>query len=102
MDNYTILCTKEQTRKALDLGAPIKYVLIGPIGKDIKKYLEPTAEEMIGWFREEKNIFFVPKKVGDCNYVIIGDLKCYKSYDSYKEATLAAIDAALEYLENKK
>lgn len=102
MNEYTIYCNPIQTRKALELGAPIHYVIGGSIWKDRKKYLEPTTEELMGWLREEKNIFFAIKKVGECNYVTIGDLKLRKSYDTYKEAILAAIDAALEYLINNK
>ena len=107
MDKFTIYCTEEQTKKALELGAPIKYVLIGPIGKDTKKYLEPTAEQMIGWMEEQKSFsnICVRKTMGGnhssacyCN----GETLLNKVFSSRKEATIAAIDAALEYLKSTK
>lgn len=72
MDKYTIYCTFEQVKKALELGAPINlfckdymaghinymgspirigYVLIY---KDL--YYAPTAEQMILWLEEQKNL----------------------------------------------
>lgn len=107
MKRYNIYCTFEQTKKALELGAPIKYVSIG----NIKKYHEPTAEQMIGWLEDQKlkiNIAHVDM-VEDCLsfHIYEGkdrDLAVKKGYNysSRKEATLAAIDAALEYLSAHK
>lgn len=110
MNQYTIYCTETQTKKALELGAPIRYVLIGPIGKDIKKYLEPTAEQMIGWL-EEQNIaidlhtyFKVNNsRINHYEYTVTDSTRVFNgSKITRKEATLAAIDAAMEYLSNNK
>lgn len=116
MNDFTIYCTTEQTKKALELGAPIyttnEHLYRHP--HEYKYYVEvniqgnfyaakiPTSEQMIGWLRKENNIFFTPKKVGDNNYVLIGDLRHFQTYDSYEESTLAGIDVALEYLKNLK
>lgn len=120
MTQYTIYCTEEQTKKALKLGAPIEnhnYTFGNNetctyLGKDDTKRpaldwfaQQPTAEQMIGWLME-KEIFIFFNRV-DNKFVslvhmnnrtpsIISDY-----YSTYKEATLAAIDAALEYLSNK-
>lgn len=97
MNRYEIRCTPEQTRKAIELGAPI-----------------PTAEQMLGWLEEqglhinfdttsEEDInncliikweYFIYNKYHD----IINDQ--YYEYPTRKKAILAAIDAALEYLSN--
>lgn len=119
MNKYTIRCTPEQTQKALNLGAPLE---IGE-GKGTilcrlqnyhtyKACVIPTAEEMIGWLEEQgiqivfitdlynrwQGLLYDIKKpmsegqhIHQCNYV-----------STRKEATLAAIDAALEYLGNLK
>lgn len=108
MNRYTIYCTPEQTRKALELGAPIErdgfedrpYVYIDGA------YLIPTAEQMIGWLEEQESFsnICIRKTMGGnhssacyCN----GETLLSKVFSSRKEATLAAIDAALEYLSNK-
>lgn len=98
LKDYTICCTEEQTKKALELGAPIKYKSEVYYPNGAAYPVPPTAEQMSGWLRKEHNIFFTPKKVGDNNYVLIGDLRHFQSYGSYEEATLAGIDVALEYL----
>lgn len=115
ISDYTIYCTLEQTRKALELGAPIipiksRRTKETVISKNVIEYDEhtftyvnsPTVEQMCNWLRKEKNIFFIPKKVGDNNYVLIGDLKHFQTYDSYEEAILAGIDISLVYLAIKK
>lgn len=128
MNQYTIYCTQEQTKKALELGAPIHRIPIG--GRDGSKpsyftkqpdeegwaecpaYYIPTAEQMIGFLRE--NRLFIEVMMNDTDAhkhfdglvfinttdeVLIG----HEPKETYKEATLAAIDAALDYLmENKK
>lgn len=125
MDNYTIYCSEQQTKRALELGAPIK--LIGYVdctGWDDEptpansivnngKYFEiPTAEQMIGWLRG-KNILF--RFDDETNYWSICDanddafddtsdddaipLRWYNWSDN-KE--LGAIDVALEYLMNNR
>ena len=58
MEQYTIYCTEEQTKKAWELGAPIEYAkVIDTIkGKTIRIpqdtgdfYIWPTADQMIGF-----------------------------------------------------
>ena len=118
MKRYEIRCTEPQTRKAMELGAPIQRERIGKcITVDIPRltnnqeeresdYVLPTAEQMIGWLEEQGvqitshasifkdwSCFCYPE---DTNLFFQG-----KWVDSRKEATLAAIDAALEYLTNK-
>lgn len=121
MNRYTIYCTEKQTHKALELGAPIKQVFYNVVTKDAlkrynlvfiagKEYKIPTAEEMIGWL-EDKGIYIDITNCYDVvqNYTISSvafNPKGYTEkklpYPSRKEATLATIDAALEYLENLK
>lgn len=110
MDKYTIYCTEEQTRTALKLGAPIE--TYKPIVIDSKaggSFTTPaietvTAEQMIGWLEEQEDIkeIFVTIEYINWHYAIILSsgrvIECNDSYDSRKEATLAAIDAALDYL----
>ena len=114
MNKYTICCSEEQTHKALNLGAPIKkaetrYDLYNEryffIDDEDKATIIPTAEEMIGWLEEKiYHIVVVKNKNGTWFYMIycenslIHEIK--SDYTTRKEATLAAIDAALEYLEN--
>ena len=82
MNRYTIYCTEEQTKKALELGAPLNCCYHNDDFQNTIKigslhYVEiPTAEQMLGWLED--------------------------NYESRKEATLAAIDAALEYLINNR
>lgn len=120
MEEYTIYCTEEQIVKALELGAPI---IVTSNHSDVanKEYYEvyhyesrtttaivlPTAEQMIGWL-EEHGFWYI-----NTTYYVVGDYWCYHGvtngghdsigrnishYNSRKEATLAAIDAALDYL----
>lgn len=124
MNRFIIFCTEEQTKKALELGAPIELEseYYNPTENDFKldnpipcksftngyHYAKcPTAEQMIGWletiFKEvniqefadfwEYNIYFTDDDL---------DILHCEHYSSRKEATLAAIDAALDYLKNKK
>ena len=119
MNKYTIYCTEEQTKKALELGAPIE-VHDTFDSYDIKesnifykdKFIELpddrlieriTAEQMLGWLRSKGFRF---KIVEHESYVYwqysIDDYFDHNNKPSAKEATLAAIDAALEYLSNNK
>lgn len=111
MNSYKIPCTEEQTKKALNLGVPIKKISHYYNGEEFysndKTYLIPTAEEMIGWLEEqdvyinvcwEDCIYYVQIRSVDKGYIGIGDT----IYTSRKEATIAAIDVALEYLTNNK
>ena len=125
MLDYTLYCTEEQTRKALELGAPIKVVetLSQVINREFfflkedhkQAVLIPTAEQMRGWLMDKLqvttwhiNYFPTPEKYG---YTIIArDVVIEQGrgaltkdlYDSHNKATLAAIDAALRYLINNK
>ena len=127
MNRYTIYCTEEQTKKDFELGAPIerghessRYFNIGvPTFYDendeicrVKNSVIfiPTAEEMIGWLEnvipvsEEfsiKQIIVESYFNGKWNY-FLGIEESENYYNSRKEATLAAIDAALEYLSKAK
>lgn len=126
MNRYTIHCTPEQTKRALELGAPINTVKSRRtkdtvLSNDVIEYddnfftyvVSPTAEQIIGWLEEQEDI----KEVAIYRYYLCGELywtcdvykedgdyavNCISNYASRKEATLAAIDAALEYLENLK
>lgn len=118
MDQFTIYCTQEQTKKALELGAPIEDIPMFLYGENAApKYVHknewnrecfcycPTAEQMIGWL-EEKDITVK---------LVKGDIRWYArpcsckntdfnrdGYCSRKEATLAAIDSALDFLSVKE
>lgn len=81
--------------------------------KSRKVYKHPTAEEMIGWLEEKLCIvsfdivhyprcgygFSILHENGIIEHLQSEDCLLYRSR---KEATLAAIDAALEYLETHK
>lgn len=117
MERYTIYCTEEQTKKALELGAPLEQVYYNVVTKDAlarynlvliggKEYKIPTAEEMIGWLEEQESILAIEIDRDNTNevwmYLVYTDNKEVDEWKSLffsrKEATLAAIDAALEYL----
>lgn len=114
MNRYTIYCTEAQTKKALELGAPLfRYTSIPNFAEvieiSISEYYEiPTAEELIGWLEDNniETIIVCKKDGGDYGYTVYHT--SHRSplqhfwFSSRKEATLAAIDAALEYLSNKK
>lgn len=125
MNRFTIYCTPELTKKALELGAHIerghegsRYFNIGvPTFYDendevcrVKNSIIfiPTAEQMIGWL-EEQDIFVSINHIreGYSSWLkTISDNKNISENLGYvssrKEATFAAIDAALEYLSNNK
>lgn len=117
MDKYTIPCTPEQTKKALELGAPIDYSSdnfdsdctdnIGRLSNGLYAII-PTAEQMIGWLEEQDSIIDIELKTvtrGVWGYEVYGRFIPFKTsdsgYNSRKEATIAAIDAALDYLKMK-
>lgn len=128
MPDYTLYCTEEQTKKALELGAPIYYhknayvgnstphFYIGEYGNHENGwilYLIPTAEQMIGWLEDNiRGVITISKNWHQgCmkfDWVIFDDFETIIEgsivfYNSRKEATISAIDAALEYLfVNKK
>ena len=95
MEKYSIFCTQEQTKKALELGAPITHN-----GLDNTPLKIPTAEEMIGWLEEQG--FFIRISSNGCMVLKGFEAILNLSSKPRKEATIAAIDAALEYLSNKK
>lgn len=116
MERYTIYCTEAQTRKALELGAPIEYGKYYQINAEIlhkgkdgryELYSIPTAEQVIGWLEEQEDIddILVAKSITTWYYdVCLTTAKSIRAskFNSRKEATLAAIDAALEYLNKAK
>ena len=112
MEQYTIYCTEEQTNKALELGAPIevdfqfnsKTAIINH-----KAYIVPTAEQMIGWLERQGLVIIdtiiVTHPIDGISWygyklIFPWQKEDYSKikYDSRREATLAAIDAAFDYL----
>lgn len=114
MNEFTIYCTSEQTKKAFELGAHIEKDCSN-LRHDTSRttyindiyYCLPTAEQIIGWLEgqcEFKVIAIHNSKNLDWSFhITTKDKDVFTSigYTSRKEATLAAIDAALEYLTNK-
>lgn len=120
MDRFTIYCTPEQTKKALELGAPIGKVRIS--GRDTSRpvfytddtnkntecdaYYIPTAEQMIGYLEEKYSLHFLTGIDDEDKFFFnVYHTEGYievRGCNSRKEATLAAIDATLEYLANNK
>lgn len=120
MNRFTIYCTEEQTRKALALGAPIilESEYYTPTENDIKldspipcdsytcgyHYAKcPTASQMIGWL-EEQGLCIDSEGSWDGRVTmwVWDNTKREHVYtsntNSRQEATLAVIDAALDYL----
>lgn len=115
MEEYEIRCTQEQTRKALELGVPIEYIDANTIfGKPKPKhsfyvevpykyyryYLLPTAQQMIGFLRS-KGFRFKIDELSDTIVAYRVTFGCWfenGQSSNPKGATLAVIDAALEYL----
>lgn len=119
MNQYTIYCTKEQALRAYMLGAPLEeekpYAQIvevgiakGEFGQSVGVYkCIPTAEQMCGWLSE---------KGFDVSHVSSLDMSYFKTfcwynskeisddirYKTLKEAILASINIALDYLERKE
>lgn len=107
MNRFTISCTAEQTKKALDLGAPIKTSRnrfdedVSPIYQEGEEWLYaviPTAEQMIGWLKTKGMKFYFNDITS--LYQIVADTKII-AQGCYVSKELAAIDAALEYLKSK-
>lgn len=116
IDEYTIRCTAEQAKKALELGASIEFEQTFCYNwKDGKRepypdietdkdgepiLIKPTSEQMIGWL-EDQGLNFE----GSSYYMSV-EIKNGERIGIYsgtrKSSTLAAIDAALEYLSNNK
>lgn len=94
ISDYTIYCTPEQTKKALELGALIKYYY-----DSRNLLLTPTAEQMIGYLRMRGFKFSFDDIY---NYWAVSyDLKIINKGNSNNKE-LDAINAALEYLSNNK
>lgn len=114
MEQYTIYCTESQTRKAIELGAPIMKVHNGftnfphyKIGNNNQYviFILPTAEQMICWLEEQGCHFYIYFNTTWNFDVDFGKYRHWTTridFPSRKEATLAAIDEALEYLTNNK
>lgn len=111
MEKYTIYCTEEQTRKALELGSPIEYAQIKHVPNTLEVngilYRFPTAEQMIGWLEEQFIRVYVQPYTDECNVRFKGKVHTIGvctviDSRSRKEATLAAIDKAFEYLKEQK
>lgn len=115
MQDYSIYCTKEQTERAYKLGALISKVVENfnaiptcYIDKSNTLYEIPTAEQMCGWLRAkgfrfyiaeyEDHIFWRASNNQDKRWYVFGDNKP----KDYKESIIAAIDAALDFLEKQK
>lgn len=102
-------CTLEQTRKAISLGAPIKEFcgLVPTAYIDGIIYDIPTAEQMKGWIKNQGLTFDIKSSRGEQVTICVWDnhkkeLVYVYIGDCLKEATLDAIDAALEYLVKTK
>lgn len=124
MKKFETYCTEAQTDKAIKLGAPIdKWFYWYQVENDAIKLPNgelyhatiPTASQMIGWLEAQEEIFEVQvyrasteSKTNNWSFAIFVKqdydvIIAPQHYFGRKEATLAAIDAALEYLfENKK
>lgn len=120
MNRYTIYCTIEQTRMALKLGAPIipfksRRTKETVINNSVIEYDEdtftfvnsPTVEQMIGWIEDQEGIKCIDiyRNCDYWGYGVITNITTYdvtKHFSTRKEATIAAIDAALEYLKENK
>lgn len=123
MGLYATYCTEEQTKKALELGAPIEALYtkadyqqtrptISIKGEFVDyDYFVPTAEEMIGWLEKQECIAEIHIVRGICypnwSFDVYDEhyasaVPTYMFYETRKEATLAAIDGALEHLKNNK
>lgn len=122
MNEYTIYCSEEQTKKAIELGAPILvapeefYVTLPHFNMKIcgeyASVILPTAEQMLGWIEEKGVIITISNFHNEYGYSVskfennfdesISYHSAIDSNNSRKEATLAAIDATLNYLIEKK
>lgn len=115
ISEYTIYCTQEQTKKARELGAPIEILpnyteyRVFPLVKckdgNERPCIIPTTEQMIGWLETQGLFISIDKSDGGHIFYKIRKGNKYicewNSFSSRKEATLAAIGAALEYLKEQ-
>lgn len=113
MNEYTIYCSENQTKRAYKLGAPIvKYESIGvfdnkgydfveDVNDSKNELINPTAEQMIGWLDGEGQEIEICKFSKEKFGVFINGIQevgCY--YSTRQGAILGAIDFALTLLEN--
>lgn len=124
MEQYSIYCTKEQTKKALELGAPIKFKTICHYDLQDGKFIPypdldidingdpilipPTAEQMRNWLEDIFSLRFYCGEDSD-GFIFVNiyspqeRIAKAENCISPIQAALAAIDAALDYLiKNKK
>ena len=115
MEKYTIYCTKEQTTKALELGAPIDYlystsdyIIAGRILKmkennRVCHYGIPTTEQMLGWLRSQGFRFRIKDLEESTHWeVTIDGWMADGELQTSKEAILATINTTLKYLSNRQ
>lgn len=120
MEGYTIYCTKEQAEKAFQLGAPIIFLDKYPMSIRVstnERHIDegyvlaiPTAEQMIGWLEENgiKEVTINGTNDNRWRYDVWIEYgckpicSCPEGYTSRKEATLAGINVALDYLKYNK
>lgn len=117
MNKYIIYCTEEQTKKALELGAPIRREidLFSPNMENLPTFRDtkdsdivvfiPTAEQITGWLEEQGIRLHIDAQFNNTYswYVVApGKISALNECATRKEATLAAIDAALDYLSKNK
>lgn len=122
MDEYTIYCTKEQTLKALELGASINIrcsyngyhplPFIKEITIEPHHFAEvPTAEQMVGWLQSKGCYpYTMPlKRDGKVMFAARfeffedgGSTDIFCGYGKDNSVILKAINSALTYLSNKK
>lgn len=118
MDQFTIFCTPDQTKRAIDLGAPIikSTFVTGQKWMYIDKtiFLIPTAEQLIGFMFKHKGlqalrIIHYPES-NRWGYTLIIKMHSIgvtlsenkdQLFSSQPEATLGAIDAILDFLKNE-
>lgn len=107
ISDFSIYCTEEQTRKAILLGAPIEYAIEGSTVVKGRSFIDsgeiaiiPTAEQLVGWLEVQGFYFYIFDDFHWTAEVIYGNnwYSHEEELDSRKEATMAAINAALEYL----
>lgn len=110
MNSYTIYCTSEQTKKALELDAPLYRLSMSVDDSHLRDksirveeqdelvdYAIPTAEQMIGYLRTRGFKFSFDDIY---NYWAVSyDLKIINKGNSNNKE-LDAINTALEYLSN--
>lgn len=119
MEEFTIYCTPEQTRKALELGAPLNSCYHnGDFQNTIKigslHYVEvPTAEQMINWLRIKHKVFcnvIDEYSHGIENFIYYievnkGHNDIFRSRHEYElshdKAVMCVINLALKYLSDK-